>query len=107
MTHLRVAEAPSSFHHQDIERAMPIAIADFTPTDEAATMAFCRQIFVDEGWPLEFMEPTVTGGFDRPRDVFLLVKQDQDGVIIGCGALKELSEDEALLTRFFVAASLR
>ena len=36
-----------------------ITITDFTPADEAATMAFCRQIFRDEGWPLEFMDPTI------------------------------------------------
>ncbi len=84
---------------------MPNTITDFTPADEAATMAFCRQIFGEEGWPLVFMDPTIGNDFDAPRDIFLLAKQD--GVIIGCGALKELSADDALLTRFFVASSHR
>ena len=82
-----------------------ITIADFTPADEAATMAFCRQIFRDEGWPLDFMDPTIWNDFDAPRDVFLLVKQKE--TIIGCGALKELTAADALMTRFFVAPSHR
>jgi GNAT superfamily N-acetyltransferase len=82
-----------------------IAITDFAPSDEDATLAFCRQIFHEEGWPTEFMDPTIAAGFDRPRDLFLLAKLH--GAIIGCGALKELSRDDALLTRFFVASSHR
>jgi ribosomal protein S18 acetylase RimI-like enzyme len=82
-----------------------IVITDFAPTDEEATLAFCGQIFHDEGWPAEFMDPTIAAGFDRPRDLFLLAKEH--GAIVGCGALKELSMDEALMTRFFVASSHR
>jgi ribosomal protein S18 acetylase RimI-like enzyme len=82
-----------------------IAITDFAPDDETATLAFCRQIFYEEGWPTEVMDPTVAGGFDRPRDCFLMAKRH--GAIIGCGALKELSPDEALMTRFFVVSSHR
>jgi GNAT superfamily N-acetyltransferase len=83
----------------------PVALTDFAPADEAATLAFCRQIFAEEGWPTEFMDPAIAAGFDRPRDVFLLAKQD--GAILGCAALKELSSAEALMTRFFVATSHR
>lgn len=87
------------------DRAASIAIAGFAPADEAATLAFCLQIFAEEGWPTEFMDPAIAAGFDRPRDVFLLAKQ---GVtILGCAALKELSSDTALMTRFFVASSHR
>src|SRR5215210_1391524 len=82
-----------------------IAITAFLPADEAAALAFCRQIFHEEGWPTEFMDPTIAAGFDRPRDLFLLAKLH--GTIIGCGALKELSLDDALLTRLFVAPSHR
>ena len=82
-----------------------IVITDYAPADEEAALAFCRQIFHDEGWPTEFLDPTIAVGFDRPRDLFLLAKQH--GVIIGCGALKELSMDDALMTRFFVASSHR
>ena len=82
-----------------------IVIVDFVPTDEETTLAFCRQIFHDEGWPAEFMDATIAAGFDRPRDLFLLAKQR--GAIVGCGALKELSTDDALMTRFFVASSHR
>jgi ribosomal protein S18 acetylase RimI-like enzyme len=82
-----------------------IVITNFAPADEAAALAFCRQIFHEEGWPTEFMDPTIGEGFDRPRDVFLLAKRH--GAVIGCGALKELSPDEALMTRFFVASSHR
>jgi putative acetyltransferase len=82
-----------------------IAITDFVSADEAAAVAFCRQIFHEEGWPTEFMDPTIAAGFDQPRDLFLLAKQR--GAIVGCGALKELSPDDALLTRFFVASSHR
>jgi len=82
-----------------------IAITDFVPADEEAALAFCHQIFHEEGWPTEFMDPAIAAGFDRPRDVFLLAKLQ--GAIIGCGALKELSSDNALLTRFFVASSHR
>ena len=89
----------------DEREEQSIAITDFAPADEAATLAFCRQIFHEEGWPTEFMDPTIAAGFDRPRDVFLLAKLH--GAIIGCGALKELSTDDALLTRFFVASSHR
>ncbi len=89
----------------DEREEQSIAITDFAPADEAATLAFCRQIFHEEGWPTEFMDPTIAAGFDRPRDVFLLAKLH--GAIVGCGALKELSPDDALLTRFFIASSHR
>jgi GNAT superfamily N-acetyltransferase len=89
----------------DEREAQSIAITDFVPADEAATLAFCRKIFHDEGWPTEFMDPAIAAGFDRPRDLFLLAKLQ--GAIVGCGALKELSRDAALLTRFFVASSHR
>ena len=82
-----------------------IAITDFAPGDEEATLAFCRQSFDEEGWPAEFMDSTIAAGDRTPRDLFLLAKQH--GAIIGCGALKELSTDDALLTRFFVASSHR
>jgi GNAT superfamily N-acetyltransferase len=83
----------------------PIAITDFVHADEAAVLAFCRQIFDEEGWPVEFLDPTIAAWFDRPRDLFLLAKLQ--GVIIGCGALKALSPDDALTTRLFVASSHR
>ena len=89
----------------DKREEQSIAFTDFAPGDEEATLAFCRQVFQEEDWPTEFMDTTVAAGFDRPRDLFLLAKQQ--GAIIGCGALKELSGDEALLTRFFVASSHR
>jgi GNAT superfamily N-acetyltransferase len=82
-----------------------ITITDFVPADEEEALTFCRQIFHEEGWPTEFLDPTIAEGFDRPRDLFLLAKLD--GVIIGCGALKELSRDDALMTRLFVASSHR
>ena len=82
-----------------------IIITDFAPADEAAALTFCCQIFHEEGWPNEFLEPAIAAGFDRPRDLFLLAKLQ--GAIIGSGALKELSLDEALLTRLFVASSHR
>jgi ribosomal protein S18 acetylase RimI-like enzyme len=87
------------------ENEASIAITDFAPTDEAATLAFCRQIFAEEGWPLEFMDPTIGDDFTRARDVVLLAKKGD--LIVGCAALKELSADEALMTRFFVATSHR
>jgi hypothetical protein len=67
----------------------PIAITDFAPADEDAALAFCRQIFHEEGWSAEFLDPTIAAGFDHPRDLFLLAKLHD--VIIGCGGLKELS----------------
>jgi len=82
-----------------------IAITDFAPGDEEASLAFCRQIFDEEGWPTEFLDPTIAASFDLPRDLFLLAKLQ--GAIIGCGALKELSPEDALMTRLFVASSHR
>jgi ribosomal protein S18 acetylase RimI-like enzyme len=82
-----------------------IVITDLAPADEAAALGFCRQIFYEEGWPAEFMDPTIAAGFDRPRDCFLLA--ELHGAIVGCGALKELSPDDALLTRLFVASAHR
>jgi GNAT superfamily N-acetyltransferase len=82
-----------------------IAITDLAPSDEAAALTFCRQIFHEEGWPTEFMDPAIAAGFGRPRVLFLLAKLH--GAIIGCAALKELSPDDALLTRFFIASSHR
>jgi GNAT superfamily N-acetyltransferase len=88
------------------EREEPsIAITDFAPGDEAAALTFCRQIFHGEGWRTEFTDQAIAAGFDRLRDLFLLAKLH--GAIIGCGALKELSTDDALLTRFLVASSHR
>jgi len=89
----------------DEREEQSIAITDFSADDEEAALTFCRQIFDEEGWPTEFMDATIAAGFDRPRDVFLLAKLQ--GVIVGCGALKELSADEALMTRLFVASSRR
>jgi ribosomal protein S18 acetylase RimI-like enzyme len=89
----------------DEAEEQPVTIADFAPADEETTLAFCRQIFHDEGWPTEFMDATIAAGFDRPRDLFLVAKQR--GTIVGCGALKELSTDDALMTRFFVSSSHR
>jgi GNAT superfamily N-acetyltransferase len=89
----------------DEREEQAIDITDFAPADEAAALAFCRQIFQEEGWPTEFLDPTIGAGFDRPRDCFLLAKQR--GAIVGCGALKELSADDALLTRMFVASAHR
>jgi GNAT superfamily N-acetyltransferase len=82
-----------------------ITITDFAPADEAAALAFCRQIFDEEGWPTDFLDPTIAASFDGSRDLFLLAKLH--GVIVSCGALKELSADDALLTRLFVASSHR
>jgi ribosomal protein S18 acetylase RimI-like enzyme len=82
-----------------------ITITDLAPRDEEVALAFCRQIFQEEGWPTEFMDPTIGADFDRPRDCFLLAKQQE--AIVGCGALKELSPDDALMTRLFVATSHR
>jgi GNAT superfamily N-acetyltransferase len=88
------------------EREEPsIAITDFAPGDEAAALTFCRQIFHGEGWRTEFTDQAIAAGFDRLRDLFLLAKLH--GAIIGCGALKELSPDDALLARFFIASSHR
>jgi GNAT superfamily N-acetyltransferase len=89
----------------DEREEQAIDITDFAPADEAAALAFCRQIFQEEGWPTEFLDPTIGAGFDRPRDCFLLA--NQRGAIVGCGALKELSADDALLTRMFVASAHR
>lgn len=89
----------------DERQAQSIAITDFALADENAAFAFCRQIFHEEGWPSEFMDATIAAGFDRPRDLFLLAKDH--GAIVACGALKELSHDDALMTRFFVASSHR
>jgi GNAT superfamily N-acetyltransferase len=84
---------------------LAITIADFTAADECAVLDLCRDIFAEFGWPLEFMDANVAEGFDRPRDLFLVAKRDD--AVVGCAGLKELSAEEALLTRFFVFASLR
>jgi GNAT superfamily N-acetyltransferase len=82
-----------------------ITIADFAPADEAGVHDLCLAIFAEFGWPLEFLDASVAAGFDQPRDRFLAIKQGEE--IVGCAGLKELSVDEALLTRFFVTAALR
>jgi hypothetical protein len=73
----------------DAGEEQPIAITDFAPADEDAALALCRQIFHEEGRSDEFLDPTIAAGFDHPRYLFLLAKLHD--VIIGCGALKELS----------------
>src|SRR5919112_867058 len=102
-----MSRQPRSERHpvSDEREELSIAITDFAPADEEAALAFCRQIFHEEGWPTEFMDPTIGAGFGHPRDLFLLAKLQ--GAIVGCGALKELSTDEALMTRLFVASSHR
>ena len=82
-----------------------ITIADFTPADEAGVRALCHAIFAEFGWPLDFLDDSVDAGFDRPRDRFLVVKRGDE--VVGCAGLKELTADETLLTRFFLAAALR
>lgn len=82
-----------------------ITVTDFTPADERAVLDFCNEIFKEKGWPLEFMDSSISQAFNQTGDVFLVVKQN--GTIIGCGGLKKLSDKETLLTRFYVSEQFR
>ncbi len=83
-----------------MDKDQQLCITDFTPVDEQATLAFCHKIFEEKEWPLEFMDRSISEAFNQPGDVFLIVKQNK--AIVGCGGLKKLSDDDALMTRFFI-----
>lgn len=78
---------------------------DVTLSDEQTVLNFCRIIFLEKGWPLSFMDTSIREAFNQTGDVFLLAKEN--GMIVGCGGLKKLSEDETLMTRLYIAKSKR
>jgi len=68
---------------------------------------FCLGIFEEMGWSKEFAYglENLKEFFSGSREVFFLAKDGQK--IVGCAGLKELSETEALLKRFYITKDFR
>jgi len=86
---------------------MEIKIEEIKEEDVEEAFHFCQSIFDELGWDKRFAYgiDNLKKEFGGRGEVFILAKQD--GVIIGCGGLKRLSEKEALLKRFYVAKEQR
>ncbi len=86
---------------------MEIKIDEIEDKDIKRAHDFCMGIFDELGWDkrfnygLENLKRFFAGG----RELFLLAKKG--GHIIGCGGLKELSKDNGLLKRFYIAKKHR
>jgi len=68
---------------------------------------FCMEIFEELDWDKRFSYGlrNLKEFFNGPREVFLLAKKGKK--IIGSAGLKELSKEEALMKRFYVAKDFR
>lgn len=76
-----------------------------TPKDEQRVHDLCRDIYLEMGWPIELLEPTIGDSFNQSGDVFIVIKQK--GEIIGCGGLQRLSEREVLMKKFYLIEQVR
>lgn len=68
---------------------------------------FCLGIFNEMEWDMRFAYElkNLKDFFKKPREVFFLAKQEEE--IIACGGVKELSDKEGLIKRFYVAEEFR
>ncbi|KPJ54811.1 hypothetical protein AMJ47_03095 [Parcubacteria bacterium DG_72] len=85
---------------------MHVEIEEIKNKDIEQAYQFCIGIWDELGWDKSFSYEleNLKEFFSGPREVFLLAKQEE---IIGCAGLKNLSEQEGLLKRFYVVKDFR
>ncbi|MDP2910609.1 MAG: GNAT family N-acetyltransferase [bacterium] len=84
-----------------------IKIAEIKNGDTEKAYQFCMGIFEELGWDKRFSYglKNLKDFFNNPKEAFFLAKEGKR--IIGCGGLKELSKDNGLMKRFYVAKDFR
>ena len=73
--------------------------------DDQYAFAFCREIYFEMGFPEDTLGSSVKEMFSKRGDVFVVMKQS--GEIIGTGGFLQLSKEDVLLKRFYLAKRLR
>ncbi len=76
-----------------------------TPEDDKEAVEFCRTIYLEMGFPLHTLPPTIAQLFNETGDVFATAKQD--GEIIGTAGFLRLSHEDALIKRFYLSKQVR
>lgn len=83
-----------------------IIIRDFSPADDSLIYEFCKSIFLEMGFPVQYLDKSVVEGFNIEWDVFLLAFDEKNSLIGTCG-MKRLSQNEALILRMFITPVFR
>ena len=85
---------------------MQVKIEEIEDKDIGQAYQFCIGIWDELGWDKSFSYEleNLKNFFSGPKEIFLLAKQKK---IVGCAGLKNLSEQEGLLKRFYVARDFR
>lgn len=84
-----------------------IKIVKIKDGDIEQAYQFCIGIFEELGWDKRFNYglENLKEFFSGPREIFFIAKKGKE--IIGCGGLKELSKDNGLMKRLYVAKDFR
>lgn len=84
-----------------------IRISEIKDKDIDKVYKFCISIFEEFNWDKRFDYglDNLKEFFNGPREIFFIAKKGKE--IIGCGGLKELSENQGLMKRFYVAKDFR
>jgi len=85
---------------------MDILIKKIRSEDQEEALKFCLSIFEELEWDKSFAYglDNLKDFFGKPKEAFFVAKQER---IIGCGGIKRLTEQEALLKRFYVSKEFR
>jgi len=86
---------------------MQIEIGKIQDKDIKKAKEFCLGIFKEMGWDKGFVYgfDNLKDFFSGKREVFFVARFKER--IVACGGLKELSQNEGLLKRFYVAKEFR
>lgn len=82
-------------------------ISEFTIKDQPAVAAFWHSIFVEMGWPVNYLDgfDNIPTYFDYPNGFLLVVKDKHQ--LIGCGGIKPLDQTTGVIKRFYITPSYR
>ncbi len=85
---------------------MQVKIEEIKEEEIKKAYNFCIGIWDELGWDKSFSYQleNLKDYFGSSREVFLLAKEQK---IVGCGGLKDLSKEQGLLKRFYVAKEFR
>jgi len=84
-----------------------IKISHFQSSEKDQLVKFWQQIYLEMSWPVELIEGTddPLDYFQHPEGCLLIVKDGQE--IVGCGGVKPLGKEDAVMKRFYVAEKYR
>lgn len=107
MLHPKQSVGPSNAgaHLTYFDDMNPIEIKLLTKEDDRDAVEFCREIYSEMGWPEDGLGSSIEEIFSEPGDAFVTLKQS--GEIIGTGGFLRLSQEHALLKRFYLAKRVR